>query len=46
MTVFEDGRGWIQHAGGVGRLIEMRGPRRHTAEPARFYYRIARVAIV
>jgi hypothetical protein len=46
MTVFENGHGWIQHAGGVGKLIEMRGPHRHTYEPARFYYRISRISIV
>jgi hypothetical protein len=27
--------GWIKHAGGIGRLIELRGPERHQARPNR-----------
>lgn len=46
LAMFKDGSGWLQHAGGVSRLIEMRGPESHKTEPARTYLKINRVPIV
>ncbi|PSN70319.1 hypothetical protein BS50DRAFT_310277 [Corynespora cassiicola Philippines] len=40
------GLGWIQHAGGVGKLIEMRGPEAHSAEPALTYLMLSRLPII
>ena len=37
--------GWIQHAGGTGRLMEMRGPERHQDEPAHTYFILSRFQI-
>ncbi|KAL8723592.1 MAG: hypothetical protein Q9225_000134 [Loekoesia sp. 1 TL-2023] len=37
---------WIQHAGGIGRLLEMRGPHRHQATEERRILEAARPVIV
>ncbi len=37
--------GWIQHAGGTSRLIEMRGPERHQDEPDHTYFLLSRFRI-
>ena len=37
--------GWIQHAGGTGRLMEMRGPQRHQDEPDHTYFLLSRFRI-
>ena len=31
--MYSNRSGWIEHAGGTGRLIEMRGPERHQDYP-------------
>ena len=37
--------GWIQHAGGTGRLMDMRGPERHQDEPDHTYFLLSRFRI-
>ncbi|KAF2675388.1 hypothetical protein BT63DRAFT_409478 [Microthyrium microscopicum] len=46
LTNFENGNGWIQHAGGVGKLIETRGADSLNEGPARFYYKLSRIPII
>ena len=43
---FTSNHGWLQHAGGIGRLIELRGPWRHQTQPERDILRVARMIIV
>lgn len=38
--------GWIKHAGGIGRLIELRGPERHQTQPERDVFEANRINIV
>lgn len=35
MVFFKNRRGWVQHAGGVGKLLEMRGAAAHQEKAAR-----------
>ena len=37
--------GWIQHAGGIGRLMELRGPESHQAQPNHTYFILSRLQI-
>jgi hypothetical protein len=46
MTIFTDRHGWIQHAGGIEKLIEMRGVDRHRTEPERHYFIMSRMPII
>ena len=43
---YTDKYGWIQHAGGTGRLMEMRGPERHQDEPDHTYFLLSRSRII
>ena len=38
--------GWITHAGGVGRLIQLRGPRDHQKYPEKTIFLESRMLIV
>ena len=44
--VYTSGLGWIQHAGGAGRLIELRGPERHQDWPDHGYFTLARPRVI
>ncbi|KAF2120276.1 hypothetical protein BDV96DRAFT_674600 [Lophiotrema nucula] len=46
LAAFDNGRGWMAHAGGLARLIATRGPESHLQEPARMYYKICRLQIL
>ena len=45
LVVSEGSSGWIQHAGGVERLFELRGPRRHQSLEERHIFEAARPII-
>ena len=38
--------GWITHAGGIGRLIEVRGPQLHKTYPEKSLYLESRMLLV
>ena len=44
--LYTSGLGWIQHAGGAGRLIELRGPERHQEWPDHGYFTLLRPRII
>ncbi|KAI9706217.1 MAG: hypothetical protein M1812_008247 [Candelaria pacifica] len=46
MSVFENGRGWVRHAGGIGRLLEMHGADFFCQEPAKGYFTVSRLPII
>ncbi|KAI9712909.1 MAG: hypothetical protein M1812_006778 [Candelaria pacifica] len=46
LSAFENGSGWIRHAGGVGKLIEMRGAEFFRESPAREYFIVSRLPII
>jgi hypothetical protein len=46
MIIFTNRHGWIQHAGGIERLIEMRGVDRHRTGPERHYFIMSRMPII
>jgi hypothetical protein len=46
MIIFTNRHGWIQHAGGIEKLIEMRGVDRHRTEPERHYFIVSRMLII
>lgn len=46
MIVFTNRHGWIQHAGGIEKLIEMRGVDRYRSEPLRHYFIMSRMPII
>ncbi|KUJ07183.1 uncharacterized protein LY89DRAFT_767020 [Mollisia scopiformis] len=46
LAISTDGYGWICHAGGVGRLIEMRGPEAHQRGLGKRYFMVARLSII
>lgn len=43
---YTSGVGWIQHAGGAGRLIELRGPEKHQEWPEHGYFTLLRPRVV
>ncbi|KAE8445894.1 hypothetical protein EG329_012673 [Mollisiaceae sp. DMI_Dod_QoI] len=45
MIAFNPASGWLKHAGGVGRLIELRGPWRHQPPEARRLFEATRQLI-
>ncbi|MCJ1243569.1 hypothetical protein MMC30_000766 [Trapelia coarctata] len=45
MGIFKNRSGWIQHAGGVGKLFEMRGAESHREGAARSYFLGCRLLI-
>ncbi|KAF2497988.1 hypothetical protein BU16DRAFT_616539 [Lophium mytilinum] len=38
--------GWVEHAGGIGRLMEVRGPRRHQLAPDHDYFLFFRRTLI
>ena len=46
MVIFTNRHGWIQHAGGVEKLIEMRGVDIHRGEQERHYFIMSRMPII
>ncbi|KAL8790500.1 MAG: hypothetical protein Q9195_006331 [Heterodermia aff. obscurata] len=44
--MYSNRSGWIEHAGGTGRLIEMRGPERHQEFPDHMYFLLCRFRII
>ncbi|KAL6716263.1 hypothetical protein ACLMJK_005829 [Lecanora helva] len=41
-----DGPGWVSHAGGIGKLLEARGPGRHKTYPEKSVYLESRLLLV
>lgn len=46
LAISNSGRGWIYHAGGIGRMIQMRGPSAHQDGLAKNVYMMSRFPII
>ena len=46
LLCYTSGTGWVQYAGGAGRLIELRGPARHQEWPDHGYFTLMRPSII
>ena len=44
--VYTDEYGWVQHAGGTGRLMQMRGPERYQDEPDHTCFLLSRFSVI